>query len=156
MRAVHIVLTASLVFAMPVFAGDARVQEMERLAREGGADKKAIVVQALELSSAQSGRFWPLYDDYQKELALIDGRLATLVVTYADAWHQGPVSDITARKLTMEMLAIEDAESKLKRAFLPRLKKVLPAAKVARYLLIETKIRADIRHEIASRIPLGK
>lgn len=60
----------------------------------------------------------------------------------------------TAKRLLKEALAIEEAEVRLKRSYLPRLEKVIPATKVARYLQIETKIRALMHYELAAQIPL--
>jgi hypothetical protein len=54
-----------------------------------------------------------------------------------------------------QSIAIEDEEVKLKRAFLPRLAKVLPGIKVARYMQIENKVRAIVKIEIAGAVPLA-
>ena len=139
----------------PAFAQDARVKEMAILAQKIKADKKLVVSQAMQLTDAESTGFWPVYDAYQKDLAGINDRLAKLVVTYADAWNKGPVPDETAKKLVRESIAIDEAELKLKRDYAPKLEKVLPGAKVARYLQIESKIRAVIKYELAANIPLA-
>jgi hypothetical protein len=44
----------------------------------------------------------------------------------------------------------------MKKAFAPKLYKAIPAIKVARYLQIENKIRAALRYELASAVPLVK
>jgi hypothetical protein len=66
------------------------------------------------------------------------------------------VSDETAKKQITEAIAIEDAEVKLKRSYVPKLEKVLPGIKVARYLQIENKIRAVVTHDLAAEIPLAQ
>jgi hypothetical protein len=53
-----------------------------------------------------------------------------------------------------QYLAVEEAELKLKRAYVPRLEKVVPGTKVARYMQIENKIRAIVKYELAAQIPL--
>lgn len=53
-----------------------------------------------------------------------------------------------------DYLAVEDSELKLKRSYVPRLEKVVPGVKVARYLQIENKVRAIVRYELAAEIPL--
>ena len=147
-------LTAMLVG--PAFAQDARVKEMAILAQKIKADKKLVVSQAMQLTDAETKGFWPVYDAYQKDLAGINDRLAKLVVTYADAWNKGSVPDETAKKLVRESIAIDEAELKLKRDYAPKLEKVLPGAKVARYLQVESKIRAVIKYELAANIPLAQ
>ena len=51
-------------------------------------------------------------------------------------------------------LAIQEAEVKLKRSYVPKLEKALPEMKVARYIQIENKIRAIVNYELAAEIPL--
>jgi hypothetical protein len=64
------------------------------------------------------------------------------------------VSDETAKKLLNEVLSIDDAENKLRRSYVAKLDKVLPGVKLARYVQIESKIRAVVRYELAANIPL--
>ena len=128
--------------------------DMEILRQKIKADKKLVVAANMELTDAEAKGFWPVYESYQKELQAINERLAKLIVAYADAYNKGPVSNDTAKKLLNDYLAIEESEVKLKRSYVPRLEKSLPAAKVARYLQIESKIRAVVRYDLASQIPL--
>lgn len=60
------------------------------------------------------------------------------------------------RKIIPDRSRLELAEAKLKQSYVPKLHKVLPATKVARYIQIETKIRAIIRFGLAEKIPLAK
>ena len=95
-----------------------------------------------------------MYEAYQKDLQQINGRMRTTILAYADAYNKGPVSDGVAKKLLDESLAIDDAEVKLKKDMASKVMAVLPAAKAARYVQIENKIRAAIRYELADSIPL--
>jgi hypothetical protein len=58
---------------------------------------------------------------------------------YADAYNKRTVPDETAKKLLNDYLAVEEAELKLKRSYVPKLEKAIPGMKVARYLQIENK-----------------
>jgi len=51
-------------------------------------------------------------------------------------------------------VSIDEAEANLKSTYAPKLSKVLPVRKVARYLQIENKIRAVVKYDIASGVPL--
>jgi hypothetical protein len=64
------------------------------------------------------------------------------------------VSDEKAKKLTDEYVSIQQAEANLTTSFVPKLTKALPAKQVARYLQIENKIRAVIKYDLASTVPL--
>ena len=132
----------------------AAADNMQILRDKLKADKKLVVASNMDLTEAESKAFWPVYDDYQKELAKINTRTADLIKAYAKEYNAGSLTDETAKKMTHELLAIEDAEVRMKHSFLPRLAKVLPGKKVARYLQIEGKIRAVIKYELADGVPL--
>lgn len=153
------VLACLLAFALqPAFAQGkpAAADNMQILRDKLKADKKLVVAANMELTEAESKAFWPVYDDYQKELAKINARTGDLIKAYAKEFNAGSLSDDKAKKMTDELIAIEDAEVKMKRAFVPKLAKVLPGKKVARYMQIENKIRAVIKYELADGVPLAQ
>ncbi len=154
LRIVLIALVAAL--AAPAAAQDKGTTNMEILRQKIKADKKLVVAANMGLTEAEAKGFWPIYDAYQKDLEQLNDRLAKAIVAYADAYNKGPVPNETAKKLLDEALAIEQAEVTLKRSYVPKLEKVLPEAKVARYIQIENKIRAMVRYELADKIPLVK
>jgi hypothetical protein len=117
-------------------------------------DKKLLVAANMALTESEANAFWPIYEDYQKELHKINDRLATAVVAYSKEYNAKSLTDDKARKLLDEALAVEEAETKLKRSFVPKLAQVLPGLKVARYMQIENKIRAIVKYEIAAEVPL--
>jgi hypothetical protein len=95
-----------------------------------------------------------VYDQYQKDLQKINQRMVKVIEGYAEDYRNRSLSDDKARKLIDEALAIDKAEADLKSAYAPKLTKVLPARKAMRYLQIENKIRAVVRYDIASGVPL--
>ena len=154
-KALWFVLSLMVLIAGPLQAQTKpATTNMEILRQKIKADKKLVVAANMQLNDAEAKGFWPVYESYQKDLTAINERLAKLILGYADAYNKGPVSDATAKKLLSEYLAIEEAEVKLKRSYVPKLEKALPEAKVARYLQIENKIRAIVRYELADNIPL--
>ena len=153
MKLTRIVLFAvAALLALPAVAQTA--SDMQILAEKIKADKKVVVAANLQLTEDEAKGFWPVYDAYQKDLQGLNQRLLGAVKNYADAYNKGPVSDETAKKLITEAIAIEEAEVKLKRSYVPRLEKVVPGVKVARYIQIENKIRAIVKYELAAQIPL--
>ena len=157
-------LAATVLLAAPAIAQDAGTTgspsassadtNMEILMQKIKADKKLLVAANMELTDPEAKSFWPLYDTYQKELGAVNQKLRKTIQEYADAFSKGPIPNDTAKKLLNEVLAVEEAEVKLKRSYAEKISKVLPAAKTARYLQIETKIRAILKAELAQQIPL--
>lgn len=128
---------------------------MEILLQKVKADKKLLVASNMDLTDAEAKSFWPLYDAYQKDLEKINQDLVKTIKDYADAFNKGPIANDQAKKLLNEALSAQESEIKLKREYADKVGKVLPAAKTARYIQIENKIRAVINAELASQIPLA-
>jgi len=153
MKLVRIVLFAvAALLALPAAAQT--TSDMQILADKIRADKKLVVAANMQLTEDEGKAFWPVYDAYQKDLAGLNKRLLGVIKSYADAYNKGAVADETAKKLMSNYLAVEEADLKMKRSYVPRLEKVLPGAKVARYMQIENKIRAVVKYELAAQIPL--
>ena len=146
------VLGAALV--VPVMAQNTATTNMEILRQKIKADKKLVVAENLKLTDAEGAKFWPVYEAYQKDLQQTNERFAAVILTYADAYNKGPITNENAKQLLDEYLAIDDAEAKLKDATTPKILAALPAMKAARYIQIENKIRAVVNYELAAAIPL--
>jgi hypothetical protein len=153
MKLARIVVFAVIsLLALPAVAQTA--SDMQILAEKIKADKKLVVAANMQLTEEEAKGFWPVYESYQKDLVALNKRLVGVINSYADAYNKGAVADETAKKLLNNFLAVEEAELKLKRSYVPRLEKVLPGVKVARYMQIENKIRAVVGYEMAAQIPL--
>jgi len=113
-----------------------------------------VVAANMELSDAEAKAFWPIYDAYQKELQAINKRLGQTVLAYAAAYNKNTLTNDLAKHLTGEALAIDQDELTLRKTYAAKINGVLPAMKTARYIQIENKIRAAIRYELATGIPL--
>ena len=157
MKALYAAVAATALLAGPVvLAQEQTADNMEIVREKVRADKKLLVAANMELTESEAAAFWPVYEAYQKEIADLNQRTLKVIESYADTYNQGPVSDNAAKKLLDEALAIDSAEVDLRKSYVSKFSKVLPAAKVARYYQIERKIRAAINYELASGIPLVK
>ena len=154
MRRVIAAVAMMTVLTAGALAQTSGTGNMDILRQKVKADKKLVVAENLQLTDAEGAKFWPVYDAYQKELQQVNERLTAVILAYAEAYKKGAVTDATAKKLIEDAAAVDDAEATLKRTSLPKILAVLPAAKAARYLQIENKIRAVIRYELAAGIPL--
>jgi hypothetical protein len=135
-------------------AQDKPADNMQILRDKIKADKKLVVATNMELTESEAKGFWPVYDAYQKDLKKINQRVANLLESYAADFRGKSLTDDKAKKLIDEALAIDQAEADLKSTYAPKLGKVLPVKKVARYLQIENKIRAVVKYDIAQGVPL--
>jgi DNA-directed RNA polymerase subunit F len=138
----------------PALAQEKPSDNMQILREKIRADKKLLVATNMELTESEAKGFWPVYEKYQEELFLLRSRTLKLVEDYAAAY--GKMDNDKARKLLDEFMTIDALGPKLRQAYLPKFRKVLPEVKVVRYYQIENKIHAALMYELAAKIPLIK
>jgi len=69
--------------SLPALAQDKPADNMQILREKIKADKKLLVAANMELTESEAKNFWPIYEDYQKELQKINERLGKLLESYA-------------------------------------------------------------------------
>jgi hypothetical protein len=138
----------------PVVSQDKPADNMQILRDKIKADKKLLVAANMELAEPEAKAFWPVYEAYQKELFLLRARTVKLIKDYADAYEK--MSNDKAKALLDELMKIDSLGLKLRQAYLPKFRQVLPEVKVVRYYQIENKINAALNYELATNIPLMK
>jgi hypothetical protein len=150
---------AAMIAAQSAWAEDkiADVTDMQVLRAAVRADKKAFVASTLKLTPAEAKRFWPVYDNYQRIVDSANER--RVVVVEALIALDKPISDLYARNLANELVATDEVEIKARRTLHNRLMRgvptrILPPKKAARYLQLESKVRAVQAYDIAANIPL--
>jgi Spy/CpxP family protein refolding chaperone len=156
-KSVVAVLFALAVVAVPSAQAQGNVADatdMQALRTSVRADKKALVASTLNLTDAEAKKFWPIYDAYQRDLDLINRR--RVVAIEGLLARDKPLSDLYAKNLANELIATDEAEIKARRTMHNRVLKALPAKKAARYLQLESKIRAAQAYDIAATFPLVK
>jgi hypothetical protein len=141
-------------FPVPALTQNKPADNMQILREKLKADKKLLVAANMDLTESEAKGFWPVYEQYQKDLAAINQRLIKLIESYASDYRAGTLTDEKAKKLIDELVAVEQAEAGLKTSSVPKLRKVLPEKKVALYLQLENKIRAGVKYELAAGVPL--
>jgi hypothetical protein len=141
-------------FLLPLHTMAADEDDTRELAREAiHANKKLVVAANMNLNTNEKEGFWAVYEDYQKDLEKILERKVALIEDFAVNFET--LSDAKASELLDSYLKIEADTVKLKKSYLGKFKKVLPAQKVVRYYQIENKIDAIIDYDLVDKIPLA-
>ena len=135
-------------------AQDKPADNMQILRDKLKADKKLVVATNMELTESEAKAFWPIYEQYQKELQKINQRIGKVLDSYAADARSKSLTDDKAKKLIDDAAGIDQTEANLKSAYAPKLSKALPVKKVARYLQIENKIRAVVKYDLTQGVPL--
>lgn len=134
--------------------GDKPANNMESVHEKLKADKKLIVSKYMELTESEAKNFWPVYEEYQKDLQKIDERLLNLLRSYAVDYRNQSLTDEKAKKLLDEWIAIDNDDAKRRASYVPKVMKALPAKKAARYLQIENEYRILMKYDLAVMVPL--
>ena len=118
------------------------------------ADKKLIVAKYMELTESEAKKFWPVYEEYQKNLQKLNERLQSLLQNYATEYQSNSLTDDKAKKLLDEWIALDKDEASHRKTYAAKVLKVLPAKKAARYLQIENEARVLVKYDLAKTVPL--
>jgi len=115
-------------------------------------EKSSVVDMAMGLDSAQKVKFYPIYEKYEKELALIwDKRLAN-IQKYAEKYPN--VSDSVADELVANAQTSQAERSTLWKKYYGQVKSALGAKIAARFLQVENTLSNLIDLQLNSEIPL--
>lgn len=117
-------------------------------------EKKAIVAEAMQLTDAESTVFWPLYNEYNEKLYVLNTKTFNLIMKFADEYET--LNDEQSIALWNENMKIAKEVSKLEASYFKKFQKVLGGKKVLRYFQTENKIESLINFQLAAEIPLAE
>ncbi len=150
-----IVLVAMLtVFIVSPMAQEKPADNMQLVREKIKTDKKLFIAQNMNLTESEAKVFWPVYENYQKDLGKLVDKTVKLIDNYAANYQT--MTEEVAKELINGHLVIEGDRVTLMKSYLPKLRKVLPEKKVARYYQLENKIDAVVNYGLAKQIPLVK
>ena len=114
--------------------------------------KKAVITEAMNFTEDQAAKFWPIYREYEFEFTKIGDTRVALIKDFANNYEN--MTDEKAKEMTDKALKIEEETFKLKKKYIGKFSKVLPATVVARFLQVENQINNLMNLQIASELPL--
>ena len=85
---------------LPALTQDKPADNMQILREKIKADKKLLVATNMELTESEAKNFWPIYEDYQKDLQKINERLIQALHSYA--------ADYKNKSMTAEKAKADD------------------------------------------------
>ena len=114
-------------------------------------EKKAAIAETMELTSAESEVFWPLYNEFTEKAYTIQSKRVKIIKDFGENYET--LSDEKADEIMTSYMSFKEEILKLNKAYYKKFKKILPAGKVAKYFHAENKIAAVIDFQLASEIP---
>ena len=151
MKKYLLLVTCLLVLIAPALLA-AETGDMDRLLAMLRTQKKEVIEKNLDLTEKEKKEFWPLYEEYNNKIGAIDERNVKLVGKYVAAFES--MSEKQANALLEDLLDSEKENTKLKRSYVRKFRKVLPPKKVVEYFYLESKLDSIRKIEVYAALPL--
>jgi Spy/CpxP family protein refolding chaperone len=146
-------LAAAALVSLAAAAAAQSVKETLEVSRQAiESQRRVLVAGALPLTDAEADAFWPLYDAYEKERRPLDERANELVADFLAA--AAGLTDAQAKAMVEEALKIEEERLRVRRTWLGRMGKAIPARKLVRFYQIDNKLDSVVRADVARQVPL--
>jgi hypothetical protein len=117
------------------------------------ADKRAVVLDAMNLSDAEVAKFTPIYDDYQAKMKGIMTRGTDVITKFASNYES--MTDDAAKSIMKDFFKVRDDRNALVKEYAKKMEKALPTTKVLRWVQVENKLNALLDYEAARLVPLS-
>jgi hypothetical protein len=149
-----IALTA-LLAALPAMAQTEPMtddQIIELIRSDIQKDKVAIIGAAMDFSSDEAGKFWPIYHGYETELAKVGDQRVALMKDYAASFDS--MTNDKAKELAEKAMNIEKQRMKLRHVCYEKIASEISPIIGARYLQVENQLNLLLDLQLAEEIPL--
>ncbi|HKN74015.1 MAG TPA: hypothetical protein VJW94_02465 [Candidatus Acidoferrum sp.] len=129
------------------------IQAYIQLLRSDVRQQKAeIMGSVMQLSAADAAKFWPIYTEYDTELAKLNDQRMANIHDYALNYSQ--MTDAKADELIQNAMAYQKQRGELVAKYYDRVKQELGAITAARFVQIEHQLLSIIDLRIAAELPI--
>jgi soluble lytic murein transglycosylase-like protein len=127
-------------------------QDLDLLRKDLRAMRKQLIAQNLRLTEDEAAKFWPVYDQYIKELITINDRKFAVIQDYADNF--GKMTNDQSLLFIRQWLDADIAQTQLRQKYVPIIAKVLDGKKTATFFQLDRRIAMMLELQVASQMPL--
>lgn len=164
MRSGIFVIIAGLLAAGPAHAQQARTATeaagreanlgayVELLRSDIRTQKVAVITEMMQFTDAEDKAFWPVYREYETELAALNDERLAMIVEYAKGYEQ--MTDALADTLVAKGLDLNARRNALQAKYYDRFKSVISAVKAARFVQVEHQLLLLLDLQIAASLPV--
>jgi hypothetical protein len=126
---------------------------VELLRSDLRAQKVAVISEVMEFTEAEDAKFWPVYRQYEAELAKINDDRMALIKEYSGSYDA--LTDATADRLALRALDLESRRQTLTKTYYDRFKSVVSPKTAARFIQVEHQILLLLDLQIAASLPIA-
>lgn len=126
----------------------------ELMRRDVVAQKVVIITEVMGFTEAEDAAFWPIYREYDAEMAKLGDERVALIAEYASTFET--LSDAIAEKLATRALDLETRRQAARAGCYDRVRKALSPRTALRFLQVEHQLQLLIDLQIAASLPIAK
>jgi hypothetical protein len=116
------------------------------------AEKVAILTEMMEFTEAEDAVFWPIYREYDNELAKLGDERVALIAEYAKNYET--LTDEVADRLATRALDLESRRQAVKAKYYARMRTALKPRTALRFLQVEHQLQLLIDLQISAALPI--
>ena len=145
-----------LAVTAPSAAGEAPTEQqvVDQFRNNVQTAETEAVRKAIFMTAEEAAKFWPLFQQYQKEEAEIIDSQMNAIRKYADKYEN--LSDADSEAYVNTLLQRDDRIHDLRVKWLARFKTALPAGKAARVIQVTRRLALVSEVSTLSEVPLVK
>ena len=117
------------------------------------AEKVAILTELMAFTEAEDAAFWPIYREYDNELAALGDERVKLIADYARSYDT--LTDETADSLAKRALDLEARRHAVKAKYYDRFRTALKPRTALRFLQVEHQLQLLIDLQISAALPIA-
>lgn len=129
---------------------------LETLRSDFNTFKIRTLNEALQMTGPEAEKFWPVYRQYEKELAAVADRKIALLREFSDRCANGTLDNKTADVMAKRWLGNVQARLDLWKKYQKKIAKAVSPARAAQFLQVEHQIALFIELNIAAEMPALK
>jgi hypothetical protein len=126
----------------------------ELLRSDVRAEKVAILTEVLALNEAEDKAFWPIYREYDQQMAALGDERVALIAEYAKNYSQ--MTDPLASTLMSKAIDLDNRRKAALAACAEKVKTALSPRMALKFLQVEHQLLLIIDLQIAAALPVVK
>ena len=126
----------------------------ELLRSDVQAQKIAILTEVMGFTEAEDKAFWPIYRDYNAEMAKLGDERVALIEEYARAYSQ--ITDAVAQSLATRAIDLDKRRSATLERCFTRVGSALSPKTALKFLQVEHQLLSIIDLQISASLPIVK
>ncbi len=114
--------------------------------------KAQVMATVMQLDADDAAKFWPIYKDFQSDLAKVGDQVLVLIKDYAA--HYDNMKPEIADELATKLLDLERQRNDLKKKYYLKFKTATDPITAMRFLQVENQLERLVDLQVASELPV--